>query len=116
MSLSSLVPILFKYQLLLKLYHWQTQSYARHKASDELYDHLTDFMDQLVEYGTSESRLVIQPQCIQIENMKDENAILFLEELCSVVEHISTKDKGIQARRDDLIGYIHQAIYLFRLS
>ncbi len=116
MSLSSLVPLLFQYQLLLKLYHWQTQSYARHKASDELYDHLTDFMDQLVEYGTSESRLVIQPQCIQIQNMKDEDAIPFLEELCTVVERISTKDKGIQARRDDLIGYIHQAIYLFRLS
>ena len=116
MSLSTLVPILFQYQLLLKLFHWQTLSYAHHKASDELYDRLTDFIDNLVEYGTSESRLSIQPQQIQIQNMADENAIPFLENLCAIVERISTKDKGIRARRDDLIGYIHQAIYLFRLS
>lgn len=116
MSLSTLVPLLFKYQLLLKLYHWQTLSYSRHKASDELYDHLTDFMDQLVEYGTNETRLIIQPQQIHIRNMTDDDAILFLEDLCSVIERISTKDNGIRARRDDLIGYIHQAIYLFRLS
>ena len=116
MSISTLVPILFKYQLLLKLYHWQTLLYARHKASDELYDHFTDFMDQLVEYGTSNNRLVIQPQEIYIQNMTDDNAISFLEELYSIIKSISTKDKGIRARRDDLLGYIHQAIYLFRLS
>jgi len=45
---SRLLPVLFQYQLLLKLYHWQTHSYARHKASDELHEHLVAFMDLLV--------------------------------------------------------------------
>jgi hypothetical protein len=116
MSLATLIPILFQYQLLLKMYHWQTLSYSRHKASDELYDRFTDFIDKLVEYGTSESILTIQPQCIPITNMTDDRAIPFLEELGTIIERITTKDKGIRARRDDLIGYIHQAIYLYKLS
>ena len=116
MSISKLVPVLFQYQLLLKLYHWQTVSFARHKAADELYDRFTDFLDQLVEYGTSEKRLYIQPQAIQIQNMTDDEAIPFLEKLCTLIDSIDTKDKGIRARRDDLVGFIHQTIYLFRLS
>ena len=116
MALSTLIPMLFQYQLLLKLYHWQTKSYARHKASDELFDKFADFIDQLVEYGTSESRLTINPQNIHIHNMTDDDAIPFLEELGSIIDRISTKDKGIRARRDDLVGFIHQTIYLFRLS
>jgi len=115
MNLSTLVPLLLNYQILLKLYHWQTRYFARHKASDELYDQLSDFLDQLVEYGTSNTRLRINPQQLDIHNMNDENAILFLEELCGVIENIQTKDNGIRARRDDLIGYIHKTIYLFRL-
>jgi hypothetical protein len=115
MNLSTLIPHLLQYQLLLKLYHWQTHSYARHKASDELYDKLTDFMDQLVEYGTYQTRLRVVAQCIKIHNMTDDNAVSFLEDLSNVIENIQTNDQGIRARRDDLIGYLHQTIYLFHL-
>ena len=115
MNLSTLVTLLLNYQVLFKLYHWQTRSYARHKSSDELYDQVSDFLDQLVEYGTANTRLRIAPQQLDIHNMTDENAILFLEELCTIIENIQTKDNGIRARRDDLVGYIHKTIYLFRL-
>ena len=30
----------------LKIYHWQTLSYARHKASDKLVDDITDQIDR----------------------------------------------------------------------
>jgi len=116
MHLSTLVPILFQYQLLLKLYHWQTTSYARHKASDELGDRLTDFMDQLVEYGSSDHRLYIEEQCISIQNMSNEVGIPFLQDLYTIIRSIDLKDKGIKARRDDLLGFIHQTMYLFHLS
>ena len=115
MSVSNVLPVLLQYQLLLKMYHWQTHSYARHKASDELYDQLSAFIDQLVEYGTSTTRLTINPQTIELYNMKDEVAFPFLEKLADMLDELVIKDKGLKARRDDLIGYIHQAMYLFNL-
>ena len=33
----------------LKVYHWQTPSYARHKASDALVASLTDKTDKIIE-------------------------------------------------------------------
>jgi hypothetical protein len=33
----------------LKLFHWNTKSYAEHMASDSLYDELTKLIDTLVE-------------------------------------------------------------------
>ena len=114
--LSQVLPVLLQYQVLLKMYHWQTKSYARHKASDELYDRLTDFIDQFVEYGTHTNPLRISKQQLEIYNMTDDNAIYFLQNLYNTIETISSSDKGIKARRDDLIGYIHQTMYLFHLS
>ena len=115
-SLSELVPVLLQYQLLLKMYHWQTHVYARHKASDELYDKLTEFIDHLVEYGSARTRLTVKNQPIRVQNMTDDNAVDLLEQLGLLVEHISLRDLGIRARRDDLVGYIHQALYLFQLA
>ena len=45
--------------LLIKLYHWKTQSYATHKATDELYGTLNENMDKFIEIlmGKTGSRL-----------------------------------------------------------
>ena len=34
---------------MIKLYHWKTESYAAHKATDELHEHLSKNIDQFVE-------------------------------------------------------------------
>ena len=43
--------ILFFIELLnmIKIYHWQTFSYATHRATDQLYDELNDNIDKYVE-------------------------------------------------------------------
>jgi len=110
------LPILLQYQLLLKIYHWETKKYSRHIASDVLYEKVSDFIDNLVEYESRTKRLTLEPYNIKIHNMEDETALLFLENFCNVIESITTRDKGLRARRDDLIGYFHKAMYLFRLS
>ena len=114
-TLSHLVPVLLRYHVLLKLYHWQTTSYARHKASDDLYDRFSEFIDHLVEYGSSKTTLSVEPQTIGIYNMTDDMADSFLDQLDELVSRINLNDEGIRARRDDFIGYIHQARYLFQL-
>jgi DNA-binding ferritin-like protein len=115
--LTRLLPSLFEYQLLLKMYHWQTASYVRHTASDELYKQLLEFIDHLVEYDQgSYPRMRIQAQSITIHNMSDEDGIPFLNSLRRLLESIRIRDRGISARRDDMIGYVDQALYLFQLE
>lgn len=42
-------PALLSMLAQLKLYHWTTQSYARHKLTDSLHDALTEAVDRFVE-------------------------------------------------------------------
>ena len=40
---------LLAYQNMIKIYHWQTPKYSRHKASDKLFKNMVEKFDQLVE-------------------------------------------------------------------
>ena len=33
----------------IKLYHWQTTSYSRHKATDELHEQISELVDKFIE-------------------------------------------------------------------
>jgi len=49
MSLESVAAKLTYFQVQLHLQHWQTMSYAEHKALDKLYDFVVGFTDDVVE-------------------------------------------------------------------
>ena len=56
---SKLVGTLLEMLMTVKMYHWHTDSYAQHKATDELYERLNKHIDTFVEVllGKSESRI-----------------------------------------------------------
>jgi hypothetical protein len=41
--------VFFEMLLMVKLFHWKTHSFARHKATDELYESLNEHMDTFIE-------------------------------------------------------------------
>jgi hypothetical protein len=51
--------VFFEMLLMVKLFHWKTHSFARHKATDELYDSLNEHMDKFIEVllGKTGSRI-----------------------------------------------------------
>ena len=49
MSSRSLIEIFLQFPSQVKLYHWQTTSYPRHKASDSLVSGIQELIDQFVE-------------------------------------------------------------------
>jgi hypothetical protein len=57
------INFFFQLREQLKLYHWQTHSYSRHKASDETLSALDEAIDTYVEtyMGTGDYRFVVQP-------------------------------------------------------
>ena len=114
---TALVKTFFDMTTHLKIFHWQTSSYAKHKASDMLYDKLSEFIDAIVEYdqGVNE-KFTINDKTFVLQNMDEEDAVFLLQQMSLFLDLLVTKDKGIRAKRDDLIGHIHQALYLFKLT
>lgn len=115
MTIQDTVATLLQFSILLSIYHWHTFSYSRHKATDELYHHLLEFMDQLVEYYQGKHPRIQFNHDIRIQTVTDDTILPILDSLSNTVELITVRDEGIRARRDDLIGYIHQTMYLFTL-
>ncbi len=49
LSLEGIASKLTSFQLQLQLLHWQTSSYAEHKATDQLYEFVSSFKDDVME-------------------------------------------------------------------
>jgi len=107
----------------LKIYHWQTTSYARHKASCELINNLTLLTDKIVEtlQGSKNTRLYVPSEfnTIIVENQNDTNIVKLLEYFKkwltdSFPKYISeSTDTDILNLRDELLGSVNQTLYLF---
>jgi hypothetical protein len=118
-----IVQRFLQYSALIKLYHWATQSYSRHKASDQLYADIQSGMDKFVEvyigaYGRKEVfKGKAPPIDLQIVSDKEGTALLdqiakFLE--VEIPKHV--KETDLLNIRDELLANVHQAKYLFTLA
>jgi DNA-binding ferritin-like protein len=103
-----------------KLYHWRTQSYAQHKATDELYEKLNKDIDSFVEVmlGKDESRIKhLEKEVIVLDfsNKKEfkDNIFKFREFLIEMNYHFDKeRDSDLLSIRDDLLVDVNQFLYL----
>lgn len=117
------VLIMFEFLLNFKLYHWNTNRFSRHKASDEIFQSSLSLMDQFVEvcigkYGRS--TVQIDKQQIDLRTPTDEQALELLHALkhflIDLAPHLSSKhDSDLLNIRDSLLSNVNQCIYLFTL-
>jgi hypothetical protein len=102
--------------LYIKIYHWQTESYARHKASDEIFSKLLANMDKLIEslQGQRKYRIFIPKKLNQLtlKNIKDDEMTNKLVEFKSFLKKIVLEPEFLNIR-DEVITDIDQTLYLF---
>ncbi len=103
----------------IKLYHWKTNSYAQHKASDELYDEINKHMDEFIEImlGKHESRINKLNSNIKLRNNNSsefKNKLFYYRELFIDMDDYlhPSKDADLLNIRDEIVGYINQFLYL----
>ena len=107
-----------------KLYHWQTQSYSIHKATDKLYENLNENVDRFVEVylGKDNSRIKkwdSEMSIIQYNRKKDFKSRMFeyREFLTDLSNHFDEKkDSDLLNIRDEILADINQFLYLFSFS
>lgn len=107
----------------IKLYHWQTKSYSRHKATDSVIEALDKSIDEYVEvymgkYGRP--KLSARNNTIKIQNLSESTIVRFIK---GCIAHLTTKlakglkptDTDLMNLRDEMLGDLNQLLYLFTL-
>jgi DNA-binding ferritin-like protein len=108
----------------IKLYHWQTYSYARHKATDDVLDSLDKQIDEFVEvymgkYGRP--HVSAKTSNIHIQNMSEKSAVGFIRKcIASLLGPVVSKldpdrDSDLINIRDEMLASLNQLLYLFTL-
>jgi hypothetical protein len=119
-NINKLVNFFFTLELNLKIYHWNTTSYPRHKASDELGGKILELTDKFVEIFIGRYKVKPNIERVKIENIFTTDngnvdllnqSILFLEDLNTII-----KDSDLLNIRDELLGEINKTLYLYRLK
>lgn len=108
----------------IKLYHWQTRVYARHIATDNILEKLDTAMDSFVEiylgkYGRS--KLTGKQATFVLHNLTEAGATRLLQQSVKYLHGPLTKslkehDTDLLNIRDEIIGHLHQLLYLFSLK
>jgi hypothetical protein len=108
----------------IKLYHWQTFQYARHKATDSVLEEIDDVTDSFVEiyFGKhGRTKLSNKYTTVTLKNMSDKEATAFVKSCITyLIEDVTAsldakKDTDLLSLRDELIGHLNQLLYLFTL-
>lgn len=108
----------------IKLYHWQTKSYSRHKATDGVIDALDEHIDKYVEvfmgkYGRP--KLSAKTNTVKVGNLSEGSIVKFIKSCIAylngpLVKKLKEQDTDLLNLRDEMSGELNQLLYLFTLQ
>lgn len=121
---ASHIQFFFSLREQLKLYHWQTAVYSRHKATDKVIKDLDELIDLFVEvymgkYGRP--NITRATNTVVVRNLSEKGATKFVKESLEYLQGSLTKslrgsDTDLINIRDEMIGNLNQLLYLFTLK
>lgn len=119
-----IVRMLQEIEVNIQLYHWLTQSYSRHVASDKLYKDLLSSVDKFMEvYMGKYGRPVMMSgeQTLSVKKMTDSEFVTYLKGCVIYFQSqlpnlIGKADTDLLNIRDEIVGEINQALYLCTLA
>jgi Family of unknown function (DUF5856) len=117
----NIVDHLISYQQQFRILHWQTKSYARHKAYGDFYDSFSDLMDEFIETHMGKYGRVKTGGKIEISNMNDVQIKDYLEEIEQFLielseEYDERKDSDLLNIRDEMLASVNKLKYLLTLD
>jgi hypothetical protein len=118
------IQFFFQMRDQVKIYHWQTHLYARHKATDEVITALDGLIDLYVEvYMGKYGRPTITrtTNTIQIKNMADKTAMKFIKDCLEYINGPLTRslkatDTELINVKDEMLAELNKLLYLFSLK
>lgn len=94
----------------IKLFHWNTKVYAQHKASNELYEKLSELIDSYMEKYIGMNGTVSLQSIVLPTN--------FIGEIHSFRKFLTTLNSASDLNniRDEMLGEVDQFLYFWRLK
>lgn len=114
----------FRFQHELKLYHWRTQRYSRHRASDSLGKAMSELIDRFVEaYMGIFKRVTLDgtQSTLKIRTFDDHTAPSLLSHFITFLESlyknpVIKKETSLTTLIDEMLSQLQQTLYLFTLE
>jgi len=103
----------------IKLYHWQTRIYARHKATDRFLETFEPLVDRFVEAAqgiAGNTRVKNFRHNISFEELTDETAPTFLFQFRKKIDNLFLPYSELAQIRDDMLEICDITLYLFTLQ
>ena len=105
----------------IKLYHWATTSYARHKASDKFIVLLDTQIDKFIELlqGSRSERIEVLDYKYSITSINNNNVIEYLQDFKNWLleaDFLNKNEVDLYNLRDEMVGNINITLYLFTLA
>ena len=117
------VQFFFTMREQIKLYHWQTKVYSRHKATDNVIEALDASIDKYVEvYMGKYGRMKMNSSTgsISVRNLSEASVINFIKRCIlylntDLVKKLKENDTDLVNIRDEMLAELNQLLYLFTL-
>ena len=127
-ELNSLTIRLLQVRNQMKIYHWQTKSYARHKATDSFLQKFEPLVDRLVEAIQGGLGIGIQfnsGTCVGVKDCSEDGAKDDAKDLLTNFRIVLINNNNYQSLfdhpefaqiRDDMLEVVDVTLYLFTLK
>lgn len=120
---NQVVKVFMDMLTMIKIYHWNTRSYAQHKASDELHERLSANVDKFVEtlLGKKEDRFSRLSTTIPLATTMPaefKNRLYWFREYLVHLDMVfeSKGHSDLLNIRDEILGDLNQFLYLMTLK
>lgn len=97
----------------IQLFHWNTTSYAAHKASDKLYHALQPLVDKFIEVGLEKRVTSFEEKSVMCHKTLPKMKT-YLKQCATILTKFSLEN-DLASLRDDMVGEIHQFLYLVNM-
>lgn len=96
----------------IQLFHWNTTSFAAHKASDKLYKNMVVLVDEFIEHSLE--RVPSFNATLPVSNHTAAGFKKYIKQVCTVLEKMSL-EKDQASIRDSMLGALHEYLFLSNL-
>jgi len=114
-DINIIVKFFFTLQLTNKLYHWTTESFARHKATDDFNTDILELTDKFVEVYIGIYN--VKPNFSKIilfkELINDNDIVKIYTQFVTFLQNLDyLKNTDLLNIRDEILGDLNQFLYL----
>jgi len=113
MTPSKFIGALFQSRDMMHIAHLQTTSFAEHKALNAYYDSILDLTDSFTEkyFGRNKRVEFVIPEA------KNMDAVAHMRDMEKMIEaERSNYSSDLQNIMDEMLGLVHETMYLLTLS